>query len=169
MHDRPSGDRQRCYAFPSGGAVEITCPGRRRERHSAGAGECARAQRLGQRSERHRQCGQGACDTAADNRSGAPANRISSCQLRIASCRLSRGTGGASRKDATTAIQVIEIAWKGSSRGREEAAQTARPQNDEHLQGMLSSPADATSYRSKLTAIIPDSRKVSPGMSALCG
>jgi hypothetical protein len=74
VDDRQSRVRERCGAVSSGISRQITRPGRRRERHSSGTGECARAQRLDQRSQRHRQRGQSTGATVADDHSGDAAD-----------------------------------------------------------------------------------------------
>jgi hypothetical protein len=132
MDGRQSGIAGRCARGSSGCAFEIACPGCRRERHSAGTGECARTQRLGQRSERHRQCGQSAGDTAAGNHSGYPAHGVPAC-------RLPNHAGAASGQDQTDAICGIQIASRAGPNGRQAARQAARRQHTKHLQGMLSS------------------------------
>ena len=118
--------------FSSGRSRNIACPGRRRQRHSPGACECARAQRLGQRSQRHRQRGQGAGDPAADDHSGDAARRLPSCGL-------PRAAGAAGGKDQTNAICDIEIAPRVGASDRQGAGQTARRRDSKHLQGMLKS------------------------------
>jgi hypothetical protein len=132
MDDRRSGIRRRYGAVSSRRARNITCAGCRRQRHSAGTGECARAQRLGQRSQRDRQRGEGAGDTAADHNSGCAADRLGSCCL-------PRVAGAADGKDQTNAICGIQIARLGGPGGRQRAGQAAQRQNSKHLQGMLSS------------------------------
>jgi hypothetical protein len=131
MDGRQSGIAGRCARGSSGCAFEIACPGCRRERHSAGTGECARTQRLGQRSERHRQCGQSAGDTAAGNHSGYPAHGVPAC-------RLPNHAGAASGQDQTNAICGIQIPPLGQSNGQG-TRQDDRRQGSEHLQGMLNS------------------------------
>jgi hypothetical protein len=137
MEDRKSGAPDRCGRLSSGRSRKIACPGCRRQRHSSGACECARAERLGQRSQRHRQRGQGACDIAADNNAGYAARRIPFDQL-------PRAAGAASGKDQTDAICRIQIASRAAPSGRQAARQAARRQHTKHLQGMLSS---ATGFR----------------------
>jgi hypothetical protein len=143
MDNRPSGIAHRCGPRPSRRARKIACPGRRRQRHSAGAGECARTQRLGQRSQRHRQRGQSACDPVADNHSGDAARRLPFCGL-------PRAAGAASGEDQTNAICGIEIAWLGGAGGRQGAGQAARPRGPKHLQGMLNSAKVVASNLSRL-------------------
>ncbi len=132
MHDRQDGIGERCGAFSSGSARKIASAGCRRERDSSGACECARTEWLGLRSERHRQCGQGARDTAANNNAGHPAHRI-------ASCCLPNCAGAGSGQGATNAICGIEMAALGGASGCKGTRPAARPQDNEHLQGMLNS------------------------------
>jgi hypothetical protein len=116
----------------SGRFRKIARPGCRRQRHSSGACERARIERLGQRSQRHRQCGESACDTAADNNAGYAARRIPFRGL-------PRAAGAASGKDQADAICGIQIASRAGPSGRQAAGQAARRQHTKHLQGMLSS------------------------------
>jgi hypothetical protein len=133
MEDRKSGAPHRCGRVFSGRSRQIACPGCGRQRHSSGARECARAERLGQRSQRHRQRGQSACDTAAGHNAGYAARRIPFGQL-------PRAAGAARGKDQTDAICGIQITSRaGPSDGRQAARQAARRQHPKHLQGMLSS------------------------------
>ena len=111
MDDGESGIAHRCGPFFSGRSRDIACPGCRRQRHSAGTCELARAQRFGQRSQRHRQRGQGAGDPVANDHAGDAARRIPSCGL-------PRAAGAASGKDQTNAICGIEIAWESRRRSR---------------------------------------------------
>jgi hypothetical protein len=150
MDHRQSGNRECCGAVSSGGSRNIACPGCRRQRYSTGTGECARAQRLGQRSQRHRQRGKGASDTAADHHSGCAADRLGSrCLPRVA--------GAADGKDQTNAICGIQIARLGGPGGRQRAGQAAQRQNSKHLQGMLSSlprPNASEEYRPLLRGLV---------------
>ena len=130
MDDRPRGIAHRCGPFFSDRARKIACPGRGRQRHSAGAGECARPQRLGQRSQRHRQRGQGACVTAADHHAGDATRRIPTC-------RLSPAAGAAGGEDQTNAICDGEIASPSGPSDRQGAGQAARRRDFKHLPGML--------------------------------
>jgi hypothetical protein len=132
MDNRQGGIRERCNAGSTLGAFEIACPGCRRQRHSSGAGECARTERLGQRSERHRQCGQSARDPAAGNKSGYAAHRIRPF------CWLPDIAGAASGEDQTNAICGSQIASRGQGNGAG-ARQADRRQEYKHLQGMLNS------------------------------
>ncbi len=81
-------------------------------------------------SERHRQCGQSACDTAANNNPRYAAHRIPSCCL-------PNVPGAESGKDETDAVCDIQISSRGGPSGRQGARQAARPQDYKHLQGML--------------------------------
>ncbi len=102
----PSGVAGRYGARCSGGACEIARPGCRRERHSAGAGECARIKRLDQRSERHRQRGPGAGDPAAGHKPGDAAHGV-------AANRLANLAGAARGEDQTHAICNRQIPPRG--------------------------------------------------------
>jgi hypothetical protein len=130
MDDRQSGVACRCGPGCSGCAFEIAGPGCRRERHSSGTWECARTQRLGQRSERHRQCGQSAGDTAAGHKPGSRTHRI------LPYGRLPNVPGARSRQDETNAT-CGEIPSFGNPSGRQGAGQAAQRQDSKHLQGML--------------------------------
>jgi hypothetical protein len=132
MDDRKSGAPDRCDRVSSCRSRKITCSGCRRQRHSSGACERARIERLGQRSQRHRQRGESACDTAAGNNADYAARRIPFCGL-------PRATGAARGKDQTDAICGIQIASRAGPNGRQAARQAARRQHTKHLQGMLSS------------------------------
>ena len=142
MDRRPSDVAGRYSTRSSGGACEIARPGCRRQRHSAGAGECARIKRLGQRSKRHRERGQGAGDPAAVDKSGDAVHRV-------AANGLPDLAGAARGEDQTHAICGSQIPPRGQGNGqgargqgnRQRARQTARPQNSEHLPGVLSSRA----------------------------
>jgi hypothetical protein len=119
-----------CRRVSAGRSRTIAGPGCRRQRDSAGAGECSRAQWLGQRSQRHWQCGQGAGVTVADHHAGDAAQRLLFRRLPV--------FAGAARVEAqTTAIRGLAISSRGAPRGRQRARQTDRPQGLEHLQGML--------------------------------
>jgi hypothetical protein len=130
MDDRQSGIRERRGRGCSGISRESVCPGCRRERHSSGACECAGTQQLGQRSERHRQCGQGACDTAAGNNSSYTTHPIPTCGL-------PNGPGAKGGKDKTNASCGIRISSPGGRSNRQGTRQAVRPQEYKHLQGML--------------------------------
>jgi hypothetical protein len=140
MDGRQSGIAGGCARGCSGRAFEIACPGCRRERHSAGAGECARTQRLGQRSQRHRQRGQSAGDTAAGSHAGHAAHGVP------AGRPPSHG-GAASGQDQTDASCGIQIPPRGQGNGagarqaarQEDRRRDNRGQGSEHLQGMLNS------------------------------
>jgi len=129
MDDPQSGICEHCH--PGSPGRSIACPGCRRERHSSGAGECARTQRLGQRSQRHRQCGQSACDNAAGHKPGSRTHRIPSYGW------LPNVAGAKSRQYETNATCGIQIWSRGSSSDRQGASEVARPQDSKHLQGML--------------------------------
>jgi len=132
MDDRQSGIGERCDFGSSGRSRKIAGPGCRRERHCSGTGECARTQRLGQRSQRHRQRGQSACDTTASNKPRQPAHRVGPyCLPNVA--------GAASGKDETNAICGFQIPSRGGPSDRQRARQAARPQDYKHLPGMLNS------------------------------
>jgi hypothetical protein len=152
MDDGESRIAQRCGLGSPGRSRKIACPGCRRQRHSAGAGECARAQRLGQRSQRHRQRGQGACDTAANHHSGDAARRIPFCGL-------PRAAGAARGKDQANAICGIEIAWLGGAGGGQRAGQAARPRGSKHLQGMLIPQASRRMNTTQGLAAVAGSRR----------
>ena len=130
MDDRPSGGHDRGSPLPPGGAFEIAGPGCRRQRHSSGACKCARIKRLGQRSQRHRQCGQSARDTAAGHH---PRARTHSIRSR---CYLPNVPGAAIGQDETRAACAIRISPLGYPGGRQGERQAAR-QSYKHLQGML--------------------------------
>jgi hypothetical protein len=130
VHQR--GIRCRCSALSSRRSRKIARAGCRRERHSSGTCKCARAQRLGQRSQRHRQRRQSARDSAADHNAGGAADRIPQC-------RLPRAAGAAHGKDQTNAICGIPIARLGRPRGRQRAGQADQRQGSKHLPGMLNS------------------------------
>lgn len=131
MDDRQSGIAGRCGAGSSGRAFEIAGPGCRRKRHSSGTWECARTQRLGQRSQRHRQCGQSAGDTAAGHKPGSRTYLI-----RSYGC-LPNVPGAKNRQDETNASCGIQIPSLDGPSGRQGARQAARPQDYKHLQGLL--------------------------------
>jgi hypothetical protein len=133
--DPHTGERR--SPVPSGRAVKSARPGCRRERHSSGTGECARTQRLGQRSQRHRQRGQSAGAAVANDSPDQAARRI-------AFCRLLTFADAAGGKDKTNAI-CNQISSRGGQSARARASQTARPRDDQHLQGMLSSVAGIAS------------------------
>ena len=147
MDDRQNGIREHCGAVSSGRSRKIACPGCGGERHSSGTGECAGTQRLSQRSERHRQCGQSACDPAAGNHCGDAAHRIPSCCLPDV-------PGAASGKDQTNAICGIQIPPLGQS-NRQGARQADRRQGSKHLQGMLSSLIGLACSRRRNKAAVP--------------
>jgi hypothetical protein len=131
MDDRQSGIRERRGAGSSGWAFEIAGPGCRRQRHCSGTWQCARTQRLDQRSSRYRQCGQSACDTAAGNQPRSDTHLIRSCGW------LPNGPGAKSRQHETNATCGIEIPSRGDPSGRQGKRQAAQRQASEHLQGML--------------------------------
>jgi len=130
MDDRQIGIACGCGPGSSGCAFEIAGPGCRRERHSFGTWECARTQRLDQRSQRHRQCGQSAGDTAAGHKPGARTHRILSYGW------LPNVPGATSRQDETNAT-CGESPSLGDPSGRQGARQAAQRQGSKHLQGML--------------------------------
>jgi len=131
MDNRQSGIAYGCDPGPSGSAfVEIACPGCRRQRHSSGTWECTRTQRLDQRSQRHRQCGQSAGDTAAGHKPGSHTHLIPSYRW------LPNVAGATSRQDETNAT-CGEIPSLGDPSGRQGARQAAQQQDSKHLQGML--------------------------------
>jgi hypothetical protein len=138
IHGRQSGITGRCARGSSGCAFEIARPGCRRERHSAGTGECARTQRLGQRSERRGQRGQSAGDTATSTHASYPVRGVPAC-------RLANLAGAPSGQDQTDAICGIQIPRRGQGNGagarQEDRRQDDRRQGSEHLQGMLNSRA----------------------------
>jgi hypothetical protein len=111
MDERQGGVAGLCGVGSAGGTRKIAGPGCRRQRHSSGACECARAERLGQRPERHRQCGQSAGVTAADHHSGYAAQRILCWWLPA----FADAAGGQVPSDAICGIQ---IAWLGGPGGR---------------------------------------------------
>jgi len=133
MDDRQSGSHERGGPGSSGHAFERAWPGCRRERHCSGACECAWIKRLGQRSQRHRQCGQSARDTAAGNHPRARTH------LGRSRGYLPNVAGAAIGEDETHAARGIQI----SPRGRSGARQAARQQNYKHLQEMLIEIRDA--------------------------
>jgi hypothetical protein len=135
--DLQSGISDRCRPFSSGVSRESACPGCRRERHCSGARECARTQRLGQRSQRHRQRGQSARDTVAGHQPRAGTQRI------LTRWYLPNVPGAANRKDETHAVYGIPISPLGHPGGRQGERQAARPQDYKHLQGMLIDIRDA--------------------------
>jgi hypothetical protein len=119
-------------AVSAGRSRTIAGPGCRRQRDSSGAGECARAQRLGQRSQRHRQCGQSTGVTVADHNAGHAAQRVLFRRLPV--------VADAARGQAqTTAIGGLAISSQRAPGGGQRARQADRPQGLEHLQGMLNS------------------------------
>jgi hypothetical protein len=130
MDDRQNGIAYGCGPGSSGCAFEIAGPGCRRERHSSRTWECARTERLGQRSERHRQCGQSAGDTAAGHKPGSHTHLIPSHGW------LPNVPGATSRQDETDAT-CGEIPSLGDPSGRQGARQAAQRQDSKHLQGML--------------------------------
>ncbi len=130
MDGRQSGLADRCGPGPLGRSRRSAGPGCRRQRHSAGAGECARTQRLDQRSERHRQCGQGTGDPAAGDKPGCAA-------YSVLSRRHPDVPGAASGQVETTAICDIAIPPRGGQNGRQGEWQADRRQVSEHLPGML--------------------------------
>ena len=148
MDDRQSGIAGRCGPGSSGRAFEIAGPGCRRKRHSSGTWECARTQRLGRRPQRHRQCGQSACDTAAGHKPGSRTHRI-----------LSHGylpivPGATSRQDETNATCGIQIPSLGGPSCRQGARQAAQRQDSKYLQGMLNpSPGLACDRRGITSAV----------------
>jgi len=132
MDDRQSGIAYGCGPGSSGCAFEIAGLGGRRERHSSGTWECARTQRLDQRSQWHRQCGQSAGDTAAGHKPGARTHRVLSYGW------LPNVPGATSRQDETNATCGIQIIPSlGDPSGRQGARQAAQRQGSKHLQGML--------------------------------
>ena len=130
MDDRQSGIAYGCDPRPSGSAFKIAGPGCRRQRHSSGAWECTRTQRLDQRSQRHRRCGQSAGDTAAGHKPGSHTHLIPSYRW------LPNVAGATSRQDETNAT-CGEIPSLGDPSGRQGARQAAQRQDSKHLQGML--------------------------------
>jgi hypothetical protein len=131
MHDRQGGIAFGCGPVPSGCAFKIAGPGCRSQRHSSGTWECARTQRLDQRSERHRQCGQSTGDTAAGHKPGSHTHLIPSCGW------LPNVPSATSRQDETNATCGIQISSPGKPSGRQGAGQAAQRQDSKHLQGML--------------------------------
>jgi hypothetical protein len=144
MDDRQSGIACGCDPGPSGSAFEIAGPGCRRQRHSSGTWECARTQRLGQRSQRHRQCGQSAGDSTAGHKPGSHTHLIPSYGW------LPNVAGATSRQDETNAT-CGEIPSLGDPSGRQGARQAAQRQDSKYLQGMLNHRTDLIlrSLRSK--------------------
>ena len=133
--DRQSGIHERGGAGAAG--LSRAGPGCRRQRHSSGACKCARIKRLGQRSQRHRQCGQSARDTAAGHYPRARTH------LGRSRCYLPNVPGAAIGQDETYAACGIRISPLGVPSGRQGARQAARPQDYKHLQGMLIDIRDA--------------------------
>ncbi len=131
MDDRQSGVAYGCGPVSSGCAFEIAGPGCRCKRHSSGTWECARTERLGQRSQRHRQCGQSAGDTAAGHKPGSHTHLIPSHGC------LPNVPGATSRQDETNATCGIQISSPGKPSGRQGARQAAQRQDSKYLQGML--------------------------------
>jgi hypothetical protein len=132
MDDRPSGMRGFCGTDAFGGSRQIASPGCRCQRHSAGAGECARAQRLAQRSQRCRQCGPVASAAAAGDQAG-------SGPVSVRARRHINAAGGTNCKDQTNAVCGIPMASPDDSGGHQETKQADRPRYSQHLQGMLKS------------------------------
>jgi hypothetical protein len=131
MDDRQNGVAGLCGRGSAGRAWTIAGAGCRRQRDSSGAGECARAERLGQRSQRHRQCCQSTGAAVADDHSGYAAQRILFRRLPV--------FAGAARGQAqTTAIRGTSISSWGTPRDRPGARPADRPRRSQHLQGMLS-------------------------------
>ncbi len=83
-----------------------------------------------QRSQRHRQCGQSAGDTAAGHKPGSHTHLIPSYRW------LPNVAGATSRQDETNAT-CGEIPSLGDPSGRQGARQAAQRQDSKHLQGML--------------------------------
>jgi hypothetical protein len=137
MDARQSGLHDRGCPLSSGGVFESACPGCRRQRHSSGACKCARIKWLGQRSQRHRQCGQSARDTAAGHH---PRARTHSIRSR---CYLPNVPGAAIGQDETRAACGVRISPLGYPGGGQGERQAARPQDYKHLQGMLIDICDA--------------------------
>jgi hypothetical protein len=137
MDARQSGIHDRVSPLSSGGAFESACPGCRRERHCSRAWKCARTQRLDQRSQRHRQCGQSARDTAAGHPPRARTHLGRSRRY------LPNVAGAAISQDETHAVCAIQISPLGYPSGRQGERQAARPQDHKHLQGMLIDIRDA--------------------------
>ena len=90
-----------CDGFPGAG--------RRRQRRSAGTGECQRSQRLNQGPKRHRQCGEdavasAACDQAGDAHHRCAAQRDTALAApRFSACRRDEAAAGAVRVVACAA------------------------------------------------------------------
>jgi hypothetical protein len=109
MGHRPNGVGGPRGRLSSRRAGKIAGAGCRRERHSAGAGECAWAQRLGQRSERHRQRGQSAGDPAAGHQPRSRPSFIRPC----GDLQRAAGAGNGKGENETNAICDIEVASRG--------------------------------------------------------
>jgi hypothetical protein len=130
MDDRQSSVADLRGAVSAGHSRKIAGAGCRRQRDSSGAGECAGAERLGQRSQRHRQCSPNAGITVADHNAGYAAQRVLFRRLPVFA-------GAARGQDQTTATSGIAISSRRGPGGRQRARQTDRPQGFKHLQGML--------------------------------
>jgi hypothetical protein len=138
MDDRPSGSHECGGPGFSGRSRERACPGCWRQRYSSGACKCARIKWLGQRSQRHRQCGQSARDTAAGHYPRARTHSIRSRRY------LPNAPGAAIGRNETHAICGIRISPLGYPSGGQGERQAAR-QSYKHLQGMLIDLRDARS------------------------
>ncbi len=139
--DRQSGIHERGGAGAAG--LSRAGPGCRRQRHSSGACKCARIKRLGQRSQRHRQRGQSARDTAASHYPRARTHSIRSCWYLPNIPYLPNVPGAAIGQDETHAVCGIRISSLGCPSGGQGERQAARPQDYKHLQGMLIDIRDA--------------------------
>ena len=141
MDDRPRRYREHCGGVSSRISRQIAGAGRRRQRHSAGAGQRQRAQRLGPRSQRHRQRGQDTRAAAADDHAGqaAGAGPVRRLPVVRAGVQLSASPRSASGKDEANASCNEEIASFGGQCACEQTGQADRSRCRQHLQGMLSS------------------------------
>jgi hypothetical protein len=125
MVDRPNDQREHRDDVLAGISRPIARAGCRRQRDSAGAGQCQRAQRLGARSQRHRQRRQDTGTAATDDRTGetAHAGAVRRLPIDLAGLQLSADSRSANGKDKANAISGKEIA----SLGGEGACEQTRP------------------------------------------